>query len=332
MYINNLTHLLPDKLIPQKEIINELISNLPEDSIVRDKMEYLSTLGIDSIGEFPETKKEHQIVSDCLDKLFMEVDKESIKYFVHCSPTATCTDSGGLIGGMEYEILKAQKMNNTTFIPLLGGCASLEPVLNVTCSLAKSNNTNVLCVISLMSSKLRQTINKEKILQRISTAIPYAIFGDSCVAFIVSNKPMGKQSFEIIETKFKYNTGKYVAKAYFEKDLIIELKGTNQKYMLIDYLLEEINIAQKKYDIEFFFIHNQIPKVFLEIIKILNIPIEKAPLIVNTFGNLACSTAIINLAENADKLNKECIIGLFSAGEHTGISESTSILKNIINK
>ena len=111
----------------------------------------------------------------------------------------------------------------------------------------------------------------------------------------------------------------------------MELNGENQKNMLKEYLLKELVNTQKEFNVEYFFAHNQVPKIFLDIIEQVKIERENAPEIVSKFGNLACATALTNLIVNQKIVKHGSVIGLYSVGEHTGISESTIILKSVVN-
>ena len=272
------------------------------------------------------------MVSSCLDLLFEKINRNSVSHIIHCSPSLVFGENGGIIGGMGRFILEKQKLDHVTYIPILGGCASLEPVIELSSALANFSEKSIVVVFSLHPSTMRKFIQKEKLLDNIYKASPYILFGDVCVAFVMNKFPEGEKSFQILQRKFVYTKEKWVAKGYFEQDFTMELNGENQKNMLKDYLLKELVNTQKEFNVEYFFVHNQVPKIFLEIIEKLQISRENAPEIVSQFGNLACATALTNLTINQEIVKNGKVIGLYSVGEHSGISESTIILKCVMKE
>jgi 3-oxoacyl-[acyl-carrier-protein] synthase III len=96
--------------------------------------------------------------------------------------------------------------------------------------------------------------------------------------------------------------------------------------------MKEIVSARDKHNLTHYFCHNQIPKIFRETMNEININEENSPEIISKYGNLACATALLILSENGKSIKNDEMIGLFSVGEHTGISGGYIVLKAIITQ
>lgn len=327
VYINHLTLLLPDEFVDYNVHVKELYHE-NTDSNIYSRLLKLSNYGFNTVSTSFKDKGEATMVSACLGKLFEKIGKDEFTYIVHCSPTAVLGENQGLICGVGRQILNDHQLKDKIFIPLLGGCASLKPALDTASGLAVSTNSNVVLILSLHASTARKQSSINETNKSMVTAAPYALFGDTCIACIISPYALSSINYEVIDSKFNYCSEKWVAKAFVDQEMKLILNAETQRSMLKEYLIREILTSNEKHKIHKYFCHNQVPFVFNEIMKELDIPCEDAPEIVSKYGNLAFATSLVNLAVNDFMLYgiEKCTIGLFSAGEHTGVSDSTVIL------
>lgn len=328
VFINHLTLLQPDEFVDHSMHIKDLYELEEIDSNIKSRLLKLKNYGFNTVSSSFKNEGEAAMASACLSKLFEKFNKDDFTYIVHCSPTAVLGENQGLISGVGRQILNDHKLKDKICIPMLGGCASLKPVIDTASALAISTNNNVIMLLSLHASSARKQSSINVTNKSMVTAAPYALFGDICIACVISPFALSDINYEIIESKFSYCSDKWVAKAFVDEEMKLILNSETQRNMLREYLLREIPKCNEKHKIVKYFSHNQVPNVFNEIIQELNISSEDAPEIVSRFGNLAFATSLVNLAVNDYMLHgkESCIIGLFSAGEHTGISDSTIIL------
>lgn len=332
LFMNHLTYLKPDEFVSQSSLIEDLFSNVRETQEIeklKKSLQNMTYFGFNTIAVSHKDKYEGEMVCTCLDSLFKKTKKESISHIVHCSPTAIIGEEGGIIGGVGRYVLDNQSLKNVTYIPMLGGCASMQPVIEVASALAKYTNQAILVIFSLHPSSARKQIIKENLVESKLRASPFILFGDACVAFTISQQKdnIKYNSYELINSKFNYYSEQWVAKAFLQGELTMLLNGDVQKNMLKNYLLKELDLARSLFGVKYFFVHNQVPKFFKESIVALNISEKIAPEIVSKYGNLAFVTSFINLCENERIIKDKSVIGLFSAGEHSGVSESTLVFK-----